>query len=95
MMKPKIGQKIYVIIDHHICAQTVGYLGEDTFICEGYESLRYPELCYEPGFFAGPEGRWFPTLEKAQEAYKRKYPSTVRFEEIREGEEWEAIEEAE
>jgi hypothetical protein len=57
--------------------------------------LLYPELCYEPNFFLGLEGRWFKTLEKAQGVYKKKYPSTIGFKEIREGEEWKAIEEAE
>ena len=67
-MKPKINQKVYVIYQNQIYQETVGYLGEESFIINSYECLVSVEFEYKDYNIV-----WFRSLEKAKKELLKKY----------------------
>lgn len=91
-MKPKLGSEVYVIWDGcQIYLEGVGYIGEDSFIVNGYEYKTDAEYYYDDYNIT-----WFKSFEKAKKVLfkelKRKYPNT-KFHLEQDGDDvWEAIE---
>lgn len=60
--KPKIGKKVYCIVDEWIVKYVVGYLGKDSFIIEDYWNVSIDNFGYED--FGET---WFYTIKDAKE----------------------------
>ena len=60
-MKPKINEEVWCIYDYSIILEKVEFLGEQSFLIEGYDCKHHPEYYYESYNCA-----WFKDLEKAK-----------------------------
>lgn len=70
-MKPKIGQKVYCIMDDDILADKVGYIGKESFIIDDFSEFnRFDsfEWFYEDYGF-----KWFTKLKDAKESILKDY----------------------
>ena len=85
-MKPKIGEVVYTLYFDQIYKELVGYLGADSFICEGYVDS-YDSVFYYEDY----NKDWFRDLEKAKKALIKKYHNKVTVEQI-DTDVWEACE---
>ena len=88
-MKPKINQKVYIIYQNQIYEETVGYLGEHSFIINFYDSDWNSEYEYDDY-----NKVWFRSLEKAKKELLKKYKKygcKVTIEQINQ-DTWEVIE---
>lgn len=67
-MKPKIGEKVWTIYDNQILGEIVEFLGEQSFLIEGWLDKYDPE--YE---YSSYNKTWFRSLEKAKKELYKKY----------------------
>lgn len=74
-MKPKIGEKVWVIYDYQIIGEIVEYLGVDSFLIEGFTDKLDP--IYD---FSDYNKTWFRDLEKAKKALRKTYGRNVKIE---------------
>lgn len=74
-MKPKIGEKVWCIYDYQIIGEIVEYLGEDSFLIEGYQDKYDPCYCY-----SDYNKTWFRDLEKAKKVLLKQYTKGVTIE---------------
>lgn len=79
-MKPKLGRKIYCIYGTGIIADTVGYIGKDSFIIDTFgPSTEYDSWEWR---YDDYNVRWFTNLEKAKkkliENYQDKYEGKLK-----------------
>lgn len=75
-MKPKIGQKVYCIMDDDILADKVGYIGKESFIIDDFSEFNAFdsfEWFYEDYGF-----KWFTKLKDAKESILKDYEPEER-----------------
>lgn len=89
-MKPKIGDKVWCIYDYQIIGEVVEFLGEQSFLIEGYQDKYDPE--YE---YSDYNKTWFRDLEKAKKALRKTYDHKIRIEQYYDTDIYEAYEEDE
>lgn len=90
--KPRLGQKVYVSFEGDITQETVGWLGKDSWIPEGFRDYydECMELFYEYSYFDTHYAEWFFTLKEAKEKTMAADNSIKGFKKIRDGY-WEAV----
>lgn len=89
-MKPSVGRKIYVLCwrSAQITSETVGWLGEKTFIVENYqEYFEYAQQYAYEDF----NKTWFTSLKQAKKELLRLNPDCKVVEKFK-GWLWEAVE---
>ena len=83
-MKPKINDEIWCIYDTQIIKEKVEYLGEDSFLIEGYACKYDP--CYS---YSDYNVTWFKDLEKAKKQMRKTFGKNIKIVDLRGGWLWE------
>lgn len=81
-MKPKIDDVVYVIVEDQIHKYSVGYLGKQSFVVDGYEWYIHSQFEYDCYNIT-----WFKNLEKAKIRLRKEYGRKKIIEIVR-GETW-------
>lgn len=82
--KPRLGQKIYVVYRGQITQETVGWLGKDSWIPEGFQDY-YEECQVYPYEYdtLNPDVYWFTTLKEAKEKLLKQEPYCKKIKKIK------------
>ena len=76
-MKPKIGDKVYIIIDNSISEEQVGYLGADSFVVDLYNYVEHS--CFDYNDY---NKVWFRSLDKAKTELRKRFGRKANIQQI-------------